>query len=397
MDPQGTPAWSQDESWDPSPHQATSPMPQEDPQQPPASAELMIWHMVNDMRRESAEARQAQQQQHEATTQAITGMTAALQLLGNIFGNLNLGAAAPAPSAAAAAAAPNPAATSHSFSANPSDRPLKAREPRMFNGSITDVEPFIDEVETNIRLQRMTQDLDKTGYFSTYLKDGNPKTWYYMVKTHSAHLLSNFPAFLAAFRAQFADPNYPRTALRLIKALRQTGSCANYAARFKELLPHVQFSEQTKLDQFKEGLKATVRDQVRGVRPKPATFDAYVDLAIDFDNDLHEDELAARERARDSRSHANTSRSAPRTTAPTPSTSTATSSTASTEVVPMEVDAVKFRGPLTQEEKDRRRRLNLCMYCAGAGHNADACPNKSSKAKKRDAARQAASASAGKA
>src|ERR1700761_7343049 len=257
----------------------------------------------------------------------------------------------------------------------------------------TDVEPFIDEVETNIRLQRMTQDRDMTGYLSTYLKDGNPKTWYYLVKTHSAPLLSDFPAFLAAFRAKFADPNFPRTALRLIKALKQTGSCANYAARFRELLLHVQFSEQTKLDQFKEGLKATVRDHVRNVRPKPATFDEYVALAIDFDNDLHEDELAARERAKDSHSHVNTSRSAPRTAAPTPSASAATSSAASTDVIPMEVDAVKFRGPLTQEEKDHRRRLNLCMYCAGAGHNADACPNKSSKAKKRDAARQAAPAS----
>jgi hypothetical protein len=49
------------------------------------------------------------------------------------------------------------------------------------------------------------------------------------------------------------------------------------------------------------------------------------------------------------------------------------------------------------DEKDRRRRLNLCLYCGGAGHNADTCPNKSSKAKKRDAARQASTASAGKA
>jgi hypothetical protein len=63
----------------------------------------------------------------------------------------------------------------------------------------------------------------------------------------------------------------------------------------------------------------------------------------------------------------------------------------------MEVDVVKFRGPLTEAEKDRRRQLNLCMYCAGAGHSADTCPNKSAKAKKRDTARQVSSAPAGKA
>jgi hypothetical protein len=63
----------------------------------------------------------------------------------------------------------------------------------------------------------------------------------------------------------------------------------------------------------------------------------------------------------------------------------------------MEVNSVKFRGPLTQAEKDRRRQLNLCLYCGGAGHNADTCPNKSGKAKKRDAARQAPASTAGKA
>jgi hypothetical protein len=71
--------------------------------------------------------------------------------------------------------------------------------------------------------------------------------------------------------------------------------------------------------------------------------------------------------------------------------------TSSSEVVPMEVDAITVRGPLTQAEKDRRRQANLCLYCRGAGHNADHCANKSDKAKKRDAARKAASASAGKA
>jgi hypothetical protein len=63
----------------------------------------------------------------------------------------------------------------------------------------------------------------------------------------------------------------------------------------------------------------------------------------------------------------------------------------------MEVDAVKFRGPLTDTEKNCRRQLGFCAYCVGSGHDADNCPNKSAKAKKHDAACQAAFASAGKA
>ena len=96
----------------------------------------------------------------------------------------------------------------------------------MFNSTTSEVEPFIDEVETNMRLQCMTDNLDKTGYLSTYLKDGNPKTWYCGIKTLNASLLSDYPTFIVAFCSQFADPKYSRTALRKIKALRQTGSCA---------------------------------------------------------------------------------------------------------------------------------------------------------------------------
>ncbi|EIW76442.1 hypothetical protein CONPUDRAFT_111405 [Coniophora puteana RWD-64-598 SS2] len=182
--------------------------------------------------------------------------------------------------------------------------------------------------------------------------------------------------------------------MRKIQALKQTGSCAAYAARFRELLPLVDFSPTTQLDQFKNGLKLAVRDLVRGVRPKPKTFDEYVALAIEFDNDLHEDELAAKHMREPPRRGLEL-REVRRTAPPSPRPST--SAAASSDVVPMEVDAVKFRGPLSQEEKDRRKRLGLCDYCGQGKHSADDCPNKSDKAKRRDAERKAALAKAGKA
>lgn len=52
----------------------------------------------------------------------------------------------------------------------------------------------------------------------------------------------------------------------------------------------------------------------------------------------------------------------------------------------MEVDAVKIRGPLSQEEKDRRRREGLCLYRGTGKHMADVCPNKTERAHARDAA-----------
>ncbi|KAI8146048.1 hypothetical protein BJV82DRAFT_490996, partial [Fennellomyces sp. T-0311] len=44
----------------------------------------------------------------------------------------------------------------------------------------------------------------------------------------------------------------------------------------------------------------------------------------------------------------------------------------------MDVDAAQTKkfAPLTKEEKDRRRKLGLCLYCGEAGHEAQSCPKK---------------------
>jgi hypothetical protein len=312
---------------------------------------------------------QAQQTQ---TAQALTDLLAAVQLT-------IASAAAPPPAPAppvAPAAAPIPVQTLN--------KPLKFREPRIFDGKVAQVEPFLDEIEQGIRGQRMTDPIDMTGYMSTYLKDGDPKTWYYAIKKSQPTLLADFTGFVAAFRSHFADSNAARTALRKITDLKQSGSCAAYTARYWELLPLVDFSETTKLEQYKAGLKKEVRERVSLVRPKPANFEAYVALAIDFDNEMHEEVLEEKARAK---------RNGKTPATPRPST-TSQASTALSPGEPMEIDSVKVkRGPLTAEEKERRRREGLCSYCGVKGHFADSCPNKSEAAKKRDAERKAKSTS----
>ena len=39
-------------------------------------------------------------------------------------------------------------------------------------------------------------------------------------------------------------------------------------------------------------------------------------------------------------------------------------------------DKLDSRGKIVQEERDRRKRLNLCMYCGGSGHTAENCNKK---------------------
>ena len=40
----------------------------------------------------------------------------------------------------------------------------------------------------------------------------------------------------------------------------------------------------------------------------------------------------------------------------------------------MEIDTIRRRGPLPEEEKKRRRANRLCLYCGGPGHIVVNCP-----------------------
>ena len=42
----------------------------------------------------------------------------------------------------------------------------------------------------------------------------------------------------------------------------------------------------------------------------------------------------------------------------------------------MEIDTTHRRGPLFEEEKQRRRANRLCLYCGGPGHIAVNCPHR---------------------
>lgn len=141
-------------------------------------------------------------------------------------------------------------------------------------------------------------------------------------------------------------------------------------------------TDQTKINRFHKGLKEGVRNLLVG-KPKPTKFDDYVKLCIELDNAYHEHELELKASKKSSTTKSSSlSYHTPRPNyAPSPSAPASTpSALASSDVVPMEIDALK-RGPLTQEEKDRRKRLGLCHYCGQGKHMVDNCPNMSAKAK----------------
>ncbi|KAG5635796.1 hypothetical protein DXG03_005239, partial [Asterophora parasitica] len=160
----------------------------------------------------------------------------------------------------------------------------------------------------------------------------------------------DFDAFCEAFEAHFGNPNIAGDANDKLLTLVQTGSAAAHASQYTELLIHVDWSEQMKIDNFYHSLKSSVKDAIMltCLQDCPKVFKKYVDFVIKIDN----------------------------------------------HGIPMEIDAmctIKPHGPLTDKEKDHCHHLGLCSYCSGTGHMAAACPNMSAASKKHFTDRKASS------
>jgi hypothetical protein len=239
---------------------------------------------------------------------------------------------------------------------------------------------------------------------ASFFGSGSPRQWYNSVKLSQPHLLNDFSLFCQQFKSHFGNPNVASEATRKIQDLEQTGSAAAYSARFHELVVHVKWNDEVKIHFFYQNLKTSVKDMIANtkVNDQPTDFKQYSDWVIDIDNRIHDRELERKAETKSTKQKSTPSynnstprhSSTPSYVPPPPSTSSALP-----PGEPMEIDASKTskfskaRGPLTTEEKERRRKNKLCMYCGGSNHFADSCPNMSEAAKKRLAASKASSQS----
>jgi hypothetical protein len=276
-------------------------------------------------------------------------------------------------------------AMGHSDSAPPQGV-AKFREPRLFKGSATEVDAFVDEILSAVELSRssLPTDMDKALYLSTYLDNGSPCSWFTAIRRTNDDLLHSFDTLIEDFRQHFGDPDTEGTALRKIENLRQTGSCANYTSKFRELLVYVNFNTSTTIQKYYEGLKDEVKDLLLTVHRPPTDFNDYVDLTVTIDNQLHRREVKRKTAKKPAPRQQTGADNTQCNTQPKPSALTSLS-----PGIPMEIDATRTvpRQPLTKEERDRRFAEGLCLYCGGTEHTVKTCPNMSERAKKKFNAR----------
>ncbi|KAF5387209.1 hypothetical protein D9757_006902 [Collybiopsis confluens] len=163
----------------------------------------------------------------------------------------------PPPPAPAPAAAPVPVAVTSQ------GKPPSFEKPDRFKGKSSEVETFVDAIQDAIELQgnSLATERSKCIYMSTFLEN-SPKQWYRGIKKSHPHLLDNFSLFLKAFIDHFGDSNLAYNATGKLEKLTQTGSAAAYAAKFRELLVYVNWTEESKINQFYKNLKPATKDLI---------------------------------------------------------------------------------------------------------------------------------------
>jgi Retrotransposon gag protein. len=273
----------------------------------------------------------------------------------------------------------------------------KIPDPPMFKGDRKELLPFLTKCQLKFEGQpsQFANDRAKVLYAGTRL-EGTPFSWFQpLIKLWPADTSSelapaeirSWEAFQESLTSIYGDPNLAATADREIRALKQTGSVAEYAAHFESKKQYLTWNDSVFRDQFYLNLDKEIKNNMAAFG-KPGTLKLLKELAIRLDTRLEERRLEIRqEQGRAtfpqrgpprSQIPATTAKSTPAPTSSatvptTPQTALRVPSHTADGTVPMELDAQGV-WRLATSEKERRKRLGLCDYCAAPDHAVASCP-----------------------
>lgn len=245
--------------------------------------------------------------------------------------------------------------------------PQATKEPRIglpdkFDGTRSKFRGFVNQIRLIIRMQPLRYPTEETqvGLIGTLLS-GTALSWFSPLVEKDSPLLQDFGGFLEEFTNTFGETDKERTATTKIRSLQQRSRAASvYAAEFRQLACDVDWDDKALTSAFRWGLRDDVKDLLLNLAD-PTTLSEAITQAVRCDNRLFE-------RRQERRSLSGPYRV---------DTATPTRQTHASMPEPMQIDASKVL-KLSQEEKDRRRKEDLCLYCGEKGHRAHNCHKKTS-------------------
>lgn len=283
--------------------------------------------------------------------------------------------------------APTSETAGPSIQTGPTGATFKVKDPDRFDGSTDKFKGFIVQLELITRLQpaHFKNETIKVLYAANLLS-GKALTWFepflgeFFEKGNESSrrtraIFSSLETFKNELRSFCGVQDQAKEAERKIQGLKQTASVAHYASQFRSIAVHLNWDDKALAFIFYQGLKDEVRARYID-KERPNSLGALIDDATAIDNRLMEFKADKGNKGTyiPFRQKANTSK--PRFYG---------------GPMPMDLDRAekkrnfkpKFKGPISKAERDRRIKENLCLYCGGSGHSANACTKKGNKNPKR--------------
>jgi len=244
-------------------------------------------------------------------------------------------------------------------------REPKVSTPDEFAGKISEYRTFMSQCLLNFAMSpsRYPDDERKVLFVVSYLR-GNARDWARPILDDEKHPYRNdFAAFKKVLDTLYLDRNLKHQARDKLSRLKQTKSAAAYSVEFQQIIAPLNLNDEGKHILFYLGLKDTIKDALATIKEEE-TFHPLVDQVIAIDQRQHQRRMEDK-KSSSAKPHETTSMSKsagkkpvskeqPKHSSPQPSS--------------------QPRGPLSKEEKARRRNNNLCYRCASPDHKAHACP-----------------------
>ncbi|CAO3619736.1 unnamed protein product [Cunninghamella blakesleeana] len=269
----------------------------------------------------------------------------------------------------------------------------RVEEPRIampdpFTGNRKYAQNFLDKLQIVFSAQsnRYNQDSQKVALAGSLLK-GPAFAWFsFYLRQNNQEILSNFNNFRVEFLRAYGDPDSIARAERKLMTIKQNGKpTAEYASEVRQLSSEVQWNDASLKSAFYQGLDEAIKD-ILCLQGIPDTFDALIRLAINIGNRLFDRQLEKKNKYRGIHS-ANWNRNLQQRNGPTPMELDMTTSEQSSEN-PNHISDDSDHNPfnisqtsgiynnftkLTTQERERRIKYKLCLYCGEKGHMVNNC------------------------
>lgn len=247
-----------------------------------------------------------------------------------------------------------------------SSQKAKPTLPKPFDGNPAKFFNFLAHCQHVFFLHPSTYPLevDQVGMIMTLL-EGPAMTWgtKHMVDRHP--MLFSLDLFIEHFSLAFAEKGRVERSGNELKNLRMGATLQDYVIRFRELQSTADCNDAMLQICFRDGLSKELRRLMVSVQ-QHATVESLISHAFAFDVALEAERLSDR-RAQYVPGAYRPFRYDNR---PGPGVNPGDNRQQHGGPQPRPGP----RGPLTDEEKNRRRQANLCLFCAGAGHVVQNCP-----------------------